>query len=65
MRDGRVQSCLFEHENSTHDETRCGGTYYTNKKFPHELKRKPLMKLSTKKTDEDKKDLENFNNCLI
>jgi hypothetical protein len=49
VREGRTVTCLFEHQHSTHDETRCGGLYYRNKKFPSELKRSPLMKLSNKK----------------
>jgi hypothetical protein len=45
VREGRSDSCLFEHKNSTHEETKCGGLYYRNKKFLPELKHYPLMKL--------------------
>jgi hypothetical protein len=43
VRVGRKVTCLFEHQHSAHNETRCGGAYYKNKKFPSELKRQPLI----------------------
>jgi hypothetical protein len=59
VRQGRTQTCLYEHQHSTHSETKCGGLYYNNKKFPSELKRKPLLKLqSPKKIKSTKLEME-------
>jgi hypothetical protein len=58
VREGRSDSCLFEHNNSTHDETKCGGLYYPNKKFPSELKRVPLLNLASTKQSSVKKVVE-------
>jgi hypothetical protein len=49
IRIGREQTCLFEHLNSSHEETCCGGDYYLYKKFPSELKRKPLLQFPSNK----------------
>jgi hypothetical protein len=50
IRMGRKETCLFEHQHSTHNETRCGGDYYLYKKFPSELKQRPLLHFPSNKT---------------